>query len=292
VLDRDIAYIELSLAAGLSLINKNRLNPFKTTTYGLGNLVIDAMKKGATHIVMGIGGSATHDLGLGMMQALGVKFYHNKNEIKNHINGELLGSITSYDTSSLDQNLKAISFEMITDVKNPLIGSNGAAYTYAMQKGASPQMIDILEANTKHFSLIAEKKINKDYQFLKGCGAAGGFGFGAKVFLDAKISHGIDYMIDFLDIKKDIVNSDLIIVGEGKLDTQTLNGKAPFGIACLAKSMNKKVIGVFGMKDLNVDVSFLDSLYTIVPKYANFQESFNHPEKYLLKMISDINIKK
>lgn len=287
LLDHDVAYIELSQAAGLSLIDQVKLNPLQTTTYGLGKLVLDAVGNGASHIVMGIGGSATHDLGLGMMQALGVKFYHNHKEIKKHINGYLLGSITSYDTSVLDHSIKAISFEMITDVNNPLLGLDGAAYTYAMQKGASQKDIEVLEKHTKHFQLIS----NKDHNF-KGSGAAGGFGFGAKVFLDAKISQGIEYMINFLDIKKDIKNADLIIVGEGKLDKQTLKGKAPFGIALLAKSMHKKVIGLFGMKDIEVDTSFLDKVYTIVPTYADFQDSYANPKKYLLTMLKDIKLKK
>ncbi|BCR36180.1 glycerate kinase [Mariniplasma anaerobium] len=293
LLDKNVAYIELSKACGISLIDKDSLNPIKTTTYGLGKLVLDAIDKGASHIMMGIGGSATHDLGLGMMQALGVKFYDKEYEIKQHINGNLLGSITSYDTSILDQRIENISFEMITDVNNPLLGIMGAAYTYAPQKGATNiHMIETLEAHTSHFCVITKEKYHKDYQFLKGSGAAGGFGFGAKVFLDAKISHGIDYMIEFLDIKKDITKCDLMIVGEGKLDKQTLNGKAPFGIAKLAKSMDKKVIGVFGMKDIDVDMSFLDSVYTIVPTYASFQESFDHPKKYILEMIKDIELKK
>lgn len=292
LLNQDVAYIELSKAAGISLVKKDMLDPFKTTTYGLGKIVLDAIDKDATHIVMGIGGSATHDLGLGMMQALGVKFFSEDEEIKEHMNGSLLKDITSYDTKNLDETIKNISFDIITDVNNPLLGKHGAAYTYARQKGATDEMIKTLEANTKEFSILVQQTYDEFYQFLSGSGAAGGFGFGASVFLDAQFYHGIDYMIDLLNIKKDVEHCDVVIVGEGKLDKQTLNGKAPFGIANLAKSMNKKVIGIFGMKDDDVDISFLDEVYTIVPTYADFKDSFNHPEKNILKMLKDINLKK
>jgi glycerate kinase len=292
VLNQQTAYIELSEAAGISLIDKKRLNPSHTTTYGLGKLVLDAIDKKATHIIMGIGGSATHDLGLGMMQALGVKFYAKDVEIKEHINGRLLGDITSYDTQHLDEKIKHVSFEIITDVKNTLLGKHGAAYTYAAQKGATQSMIEMLELFTKKFSKIVQEKSSKSYHLLSGSGAAGGFGFGTCVFLNANIHHGIDYMIDLLDIKKDIINCDIVIVGEGKLDKQTINGKAPYGIGRLAKSMNKRVIGIFGMTDHHVDESFLDEIHTIVPTYANFQDSFDHPEIYILKMLKDIKLKK
>ncbi len=226
------------------------------------------------------------------MQALGVKFYSKHIEIKKHINGKLLGDITSYDTKSFDQKIKGISFDIVTDVKNPLLGTHGAAHTYAMQKGATKLIVKTLERYTEKFCLLTEQKTKKKYQMLDGSGAAGGVGFGVRLFLDAHIYHGIDYMIHLLDMKKDMMQADLIIVGEGKLDMQTLEGKAPYGIAALAKSMHKRVIGLFGMKDSLVELNFLDEVYTIVPTYANFQDSIDHPQKYMLKMLKDIKLKK
>ncbi len=290
IMHDDIAFIELSSVSGINKIEKKRLNPMQTTTYGLGLLVLDAIHKGAKKIVLGLGGSATNDAGAGMLQALGVKFYRDYQEIREAINGNLLAYITSFDTSKMDAIIKDVSFEMASDVKNPLLGDDGCAHIYAEQKGANQDMQTLLETHMHHYANIVENHFGVKHRFDEGAGAAGGFGFGAMAFLNAKIHSGIDYMINLLDIESYIADADVVIVGEGKLDKQTLFGKAPYGIAKIAKKHGKRVIGVFAVSETKVDSKFLDEIYVIVPKYADQEFSMNKPKVALEKMLKDIKV--
>jgi glycerate kinase len=287
---QDIAFIELSSVSGLNKIDKSRLNPLETSTYGLGLLVLDAIDQGAKKIVLGLGGSATNDGGAGMLQALGVKFYHNEELILEPMSGKLLSKITSFDTAALDQKIKGISFELASDVKNLLLGSDGCAHIYAKQKGANQKMRSKLEINMTHFADVVENHYDQTYRFFEGAGAAGGFGFGAMAFLNAKIHSGIDYMIDLLNLDSYIKTSDIVIVGEGKLDKQTSFGKAPYGIAKIAKKYNKKVIGIFAVSEGIREANYLDEVHVIVPKYASVEFSMNEPKKALIKMLNDIEV--
>jgi glycerate 2-kinase len=290
LIHQDIAFIELSSVSGINKINETRLNPLHTTTYGLGLLVLDAIQKGAKKIVLGLGGSATNDAGAGMLQALGVKYYHHDVEIKTPMNGKLLNEITSFDTKDLDQLIKGVTFEMASDVKNPLLGEDGCAYVYAKQKGASKNIQDQLEAHMTHYANIVEKQLRNEYRHHEGAGAAGGFGFGAMSFLNAKIHSGIDYMIDLLNVESFIEQSDIVFVGEGKLDKQTLFGKAPYGIAKIAKKYHKKVIGIFAISEVPVDFKFLDEIHVIVPKFADEAFSMKKPKEALEKMLESIRL--
>lgn len=290
IIHDDVAFIELSSVSGINTIEYNRLNPLLTSTYGLGSLVLDAIDKGVKKIVLGIGGSATNDGGAGMLQALGVKYYNQDQEITSPINGDLLGHITSFETKLLDKKVHDIIFEIASDVENPLLGEHGCAFVYAKQKGATEQMQEQLEKNMTHYAQIAEKHFGRIYRHNSGAGAAGGFGFGAMAFLNANMHSGIDYMIELLNIESYIENADIVFVGEGKLDQQTLYGKAPYGIAKIAKKHNKKVIGIFAMSDLDVHLELIDELYVIVPTYADQMTSMNKPEETLIKMLEDIKI--
>lgn len=285
-----IAFIELSSVSGLNKIEKHRLNPLQTSTYGLGLLVRDAIMKGAQKIVLGLGGSATNDAGAGMLQALGVKFYHKDALINETINGKLLNQITSFDTKHMDELIKGVTFEMASDVKNPLLGDNGCAYIYSEQKGASIEVRDRLETYMTQYADVIEKHFNQSYRYNAGAGAAGGFGFGAMAFFNAKIHSGIDYIIDLLDIESYIEDADVVFVGEGKLDKQTLFGKAPYGIAKIAKKHHKKVIGIFAISDKVDEIKFLDEIHVIVPTYADQVTSMNHPEEALKKMLDNIEV--
>ena len=288
ILYHDQAFIELHSTSGITRISKQMLNPMKTTTFGLGLLIKHVISKGAKKVIIGLGGSATNDGGAGMLQALGVKFYHKNELIHEPMNGELIGLIDDIELSSFNETIKGVTFEIASDVTNPLLGKLGSSHVFSKQKGATLEQMDILESNMSNYAHVVEKKLNKQTQFLPGAGAAGGVGFACLSFLHAHLHSGINYMIDLLDIEKYIARSDLIIVGEGRLDHQTRFGKAPFGIASIAKKHHKKVIGLFGSKDESDISDVMDEVYSIVPKYANENESIENPVVYFKKMLENI----
>ena len=285
---RDIGYIELAKVSGLSLIKEDDRNPFKTSTYGLGVVIKHAIDQGIKHICLGIGGSATHDGGVGMLQAMGVKFYHNGKIIDENITGKMLVNITSFDTNVLDDLINHVNFEVVSDVRNPLLGMDGAAHVYASQKGASQEDILVLENNMSKFADVTEKHFNHQFRKIGGAGAAGGVAFGMISFLKARLQLGTDYMIKLLKIEDEIKKTDLVIVGEGKLDEQTKHGKAPFGIANLARKYEKHVIGIFALIDERVKTDFLDTCYAIVPKYLEMEEALINPSLGIKKVLIDI----
>ncbi len=290
VLIGDVAYLEMNSAAGITLLRKKELNPLITTTYGVGLIVIDAINKGAKEIVIGIGGSSTNDGGAGMLQALGVNFYIDDQLVTDHMNGDLIGQITSFNTEALVKTIKGIQFTIFSDVKNPLLGKNGCSYIYSPQKGADKETVLVLERSMSHYAALVERQFQKSVANFEGAGAAGGFGFGAMTFLDATMSSGINSMIKLLDIEASIARADVVIVGEGKLDRQTLFGKGPAGIAQIAKKHHKKVVGVFGIIDHDADYDFLDLMISVVPKYASELESITNPKLYFTHMIKDLEL--
>jgi glycerate kinase len=284
----DIAFIELAKVSGLSLLKEEERNPLKTNTYGLGILIKDAIDQGIKKICIGIGGSATHDVGTGMLQALGVKFYYQGKLIEDIMNGSMLNKITSFDLNAFKDLIKYVTFDVVTDVSNPLLGESGAAHIYAAQKGASKTDVEVLENGTKQFADLSETYFKADYRFYKGSGAAGGIGFCLALFMHANLFLGIDHMIDVLEIETYVKHADLVIVGEGKLDAQTAFGKAPFGIAKLARKHQKKVIGLFATMDTNINVDYLDEVHVIVGQYVSESDSMNHPKEALRKAIQYI----
>lgn len=286
----EVALVELNSASGIMLLKETELNPLKTTTYGFGLLIKNAIDKGAKKIVFGLGGSATNDGGAGMLQALGAKFYSNNELLKSPINGNDLGKITKIEFNDLIETIKDITFEVALDVSNPLLGEFGATHVFSAQKGANINQTKLLEKNMENYANIVEKTINKKIRDEKGTGAAGGVGFAARAVLNAKFVLGIDYIIDLFEIESVIKEADLVIVGEGRLDKQSKYGKAPLGIAKIAKKYNKKVIGLFGSKE-NVDVSeYIDEVYTVVPNYATQKESIKNPIINFKKMLDDIKL--
>jgi glycerate 2-kinase len=284
------AYIELAQVSGLDKIKKDELNPLKTSTYGLGLLVKEAILKGALKIVLGIGGSATNDGGAGFLQALGVKFYHHDTLIESPMTGETLAQITRFDDRELKQLTQTIDFELATDVTNPLLGFQGSTHVYAPQKGADESIKQTLEENMTHYASIVEETYQTVTRFQEGAGAAGGFGFGAMTFLKARVHRGIEYIIHLLHLEQKIQEADIVFVGEGRFDDQTAYGKAPYGIAKIAKKYGKKVIGIFATSDDNVRFDWMDETYVIVPKYADQITSMEHPETALKSMLNHIKV--
>ncbi len=289
ILKDDVAYIELDRIVGMSVASV--LNPMTNSTYGLGLVMKDAIIKGATKIVLGLGGSATNDGGTGLLQAMGVDFYHKEGfVIKDHMNGELMGMIESFDTSRLDRLMRGIRVDVICDVKNPLLGKRGATMVYGRQKGASTKDLNILEQHMTHFYEIVQKQSISNIRLEEGTGAAGGVGFAAVACLHATLIHSISFIRAFTNIEASISQADVVIVGEGQLDPQSDEGKAPLEIARLAKEKSKKTIAVCGRSILE-EHALLDEIYTIVPKYANIEASRKDAKTYLKKLIKDINIK-
>jgi glycerate 2-kinase len=248
--NKSTAFIEMAQAAGLQLLKPHERNPLKTTTFGVGEMITDALKNGVKHIVLGIGGSATNDLGMGMAAALGWQFLDKNKEILSPI-GENLNKIETitpphYKMGNEEYHMvDGLSFDVICDVNNPLLGEKGAAHIYARQKGASKEDIKILEAGAKSFCKISKfPKVNAD---TAGAGAAGGLGFGARCFLNATIKRGIDAMMDLTHFDTQVAWADVIFTGEGRLDSQTAHGKLIAGI--ISRAQGKPVIALCGAVD-------------------------------------------
>lgn len=234
--DKKTVIIEMAVPCSIALVKENEKNPMNTTTYGLGELIKDAIDKGYKDIIIGIGGGCTNDLGLGMAQALGYKFYDKNNvEILKGASGKHLNEITRIEKDSADERVSSINFSVASDVNNMLFGEEGAAYIYGPQKGATKEMVEILDCGLKHTSGIIKKDIGCDIENIPGSGAAGGLGGGLIAFLNAKILSGIDLVLDSINIDEILRNTDLVITGEGRTDRQTAFGKVVVGVASRAK---------------------------------------------------------
>jgi glycerate 2-kinase len=244
-----IAFIEMAQASGLELLQEEERNCLYTSTYGTGELILDAVRRGAQHIIMGIGGSATNDIGIGMAAALGYRFFDQKNVIVHPV-GESLKSIRTIDGTEV-VDLNNCNFTILCDVDNPLLGPQGAAQTYARQKGADATAVEFLEQGAQHFSTVLTKHFGKGYADIKGAGAAGGLGAGALAFLNAKLCSGINFVLDYTDFEKALASADIVITGEGKIDEQTLHGKLIHGITQRAKKFNIPVIAFCGSLRVN-----------------------------------------
>lgn len=239
--DGETAVIEMSAASGLPLLKPNERNPLKTTSYGLGELIKDALNKGCKKFIIGLGGSATNDGGCGMAQALGAKFFEHEDNELGMGGGELL-KIKSIDFSGLDCRIMNAAFLAACDVDNPLCGSNGASEIYGRQKGASDEDVIILDKGLNHFAEIVKQQLNLNINDVPGAGAAGGLGAGVIIFLKAKLERGIEIVTKITHLAEKMEGADLVITGEGKIDFQTAFGKTPYGVAQIAKEKNIPLI--------------------------------------------------
>jgi len=239
------AFIEMTEASGMELLTPKERNCFLTTSLGMGELIKDAIDKGATTIILGIGGSATNDCGIGMATALGYTFRNVNGEAVIPI-GKNLININTIDSSNVDEAINTVTFKVACDVTNYLYGKDGAAFVYAPQKGASEEEVKLLDKGLEHFSSIVKNHFNIDLQKIKGSGAAGGMGAGSLVFLNAELLSGIDLVKELLDFDNQIQDADWIVTGEGKLDNQTLSGKTIYGVITSAKKYKIPVAALCG----------------------------------------------
>lgn len=268
------AVIEMAIANGLTLLDIAEQNPSATTTFGTGEIIKDALKRGCHSFLIGIGGSATNDAGTGMLKALGYRFI-DKNGKETDGTGNSLSKITKIDESRVMPELKEAQFTIACDVNNPFSGLNGAAYVYAPQKGASEQMVKELDEGMESFRQLIEKVKGLNLNTIPGTGAAGGLGGGFVAFLNAELKPGIEMVLQAIDFDKHLLNSDLVITAEGKLDKQTAMGKAASGILDAASQKKIPVIAIGGTvedKEVLLKRGF-SSLFSTTPSTMPLQEA-------------------
>ncbi len=243
--DGKTAVIEMAEASGLVLLAAKERNPLKTSTYGTGQLIKAALKLGVSHILIGIGGSATNDGGTGMARALGVKFLDATGKPLPEGGGEL-GKLARIDMSKLEPQLGKVKIEVACDVDNPLTGKTGAAEVYGPQKGATPAMVKKLDAGLLHLAKIIKRDIGSDILKVPGAGAAGGLGAGLMAFASGELRPGVDIVIDRIKLRQRMRGVDLVITGEGRMDGQTVFGKTASGVARVARELGIPVIAICG----------------------------------------------
>jgi glycerate kinase len=243
--DGKTAVIEMASASGLPLLSSEERNPMKATTFGTGELIKDALKKGCREFIIGLGGSATNDAGTGMLSALGYIFLdEDGNELVP--NGENLEKIKSFKTDKVLNEISEARFLIACDVDNPFYGLNGAAYVYGKQKGATEEMIERLDKGMRNFSNVITEMGKKDISDISGAGAAGGLGGAFMAFLNSELKPGIDIITEKIELEKAINGADYVITGEGRIDFQSAMGKTPSGVAKIAKKYEIPVIAIGG----------------------------------------------
>jgi glycerate kinase len=241
-----MAIIEMAAASGLTLLTSKERNPWITSTHGTGEMIMDAIKRGCRQFLIGIGGSATNDAGTGMLQAMGFRFYDaNNNEIL-HCCGATMHLIRRVDDTCVPEALRQSSFTIACDVDTPFCGKEGAAHVFAPQKGADTTMVHQLDYGMASLAKVMDNKYHINITHMAGAGAAGGMGGAFCACLNAKLQRGIDTILENIHFRQTIHNADLIITGEGKIDSQTSKGKVPFGVLSYAKEQNIPVIAIAG----------------------------------------------
>ena len=272
--DGKTAIIEMAAASGLPLVPEDKRNPLLTTTYGTGELIHDALDRGCRHFFVGIGGSATNDAGVGLLQALGFRFINQSGQPIGKGGGELV-HIEQIDTSSVHPALEKAHFTIACDVQNPFCGPNGAAYVYAPQKGATPEMVQTLDKGMHTFAKVIHTTTGYDITSIPGAGAAGGLGGAMLAFLHAELKAGIQLVLETLHFKEAIQDADLIFTGEGQADRQTTMGKVPAGILAEARKMGIPVILIAGKvvdSEMLLKAGF-QGVFSIVPGPMSLHES-------------------
>lgn len=277
----DTAFIEMSKASGLALLKKEEQNCLKTTSQGTGKLILDAYEKGFKNIKLFIGGSATNDAAIGIATALGYRFYDKNDGLIVPI-GENLSQIHHIKTTKLAEVIKALNIEVICDVNNPFYGKNGAAHVFAKQKGADEKAIEALDYGLQYLNRIFVKNGLTSVQNIAGAGAAGGVGGGMIAFFNAKLISGIDMFIQLFNLEEKVKNADLVITGEGRLDTQSFDGKVVGGVYKLCQKYQKRMVVVCGqVLELEKLPLKNEQIYTVIEQAETLENAIKNPLKYL-----------
>ncbi|HMR43578.1 MAG TPA: glycerate kinase [Saprospiraceae bacterium] len=281
--DNKTAVIEMAQAAGLQLLSSAERNPLKTSTFGVGQLIENAIQNGVEKILLCIGGSATNDAGAGMAAALGFKFF-DKNGGAISPSGENLALIESIEKPETDIFKTEIKVRVLCDVENPLYGPAGAAAVYAPQKGADENAVRILDEGLRHFSKVLKKHFGKDFSNFPGAGAAGGMGAGAMAFLNAVLCPGIQTIMEMTGFENALKKTDLVITGEGKVDAQTFSGKLVSGVATLARKYDKPVVVFCGRSTITpqeMQKMALQKVISVTPDGMNLAEALARTKEHL-----------
>ena len=276
--DDKSAFIEMAAASGLELVPPELRNPLKTTSYGTGELICNALDQGVKHIIIGIGGSATNDGGAGMVQALGVKLLDKQGK-QIGFGGGKLAELDVIDISGLDPRIKQCQIDVACDVTNPLTGSEGASAIFGRQKGATPEMVSQLDDGLQYYAGIIKRYLDIDVDQVEGAGAAGGLGAALLAFCGATLSPGIDIVTDALGLDALVRDATFVITGEGRIDSQTIHGKVPIGVARVAKRYNKPVIGIAGSLTDDVDAVYehgLDAVFSVIYSICTLEQALDN----------------
>ncbi|MCE3183141.1 MULTISPECIES: glycerate kinase [Enterococcus] len=288
--DESTAVIEMAKANGIELLAENKRNPLLTSTYGTGEMIKDALDKGVKKIIIGIGGSVTNDGGAGMAQALGVQFL-DKNDKELPVGGGALSELAKVDVSTIDPRLKETEVVIASDVTNPLTGPNGASFVFGPQKGATPDMVKKLDENLVHYAAVIQKNLGIDIKDQPGSGAAGGLGAGLLVFTGAKMESGVDLVIQLTHLEEKIVQADYVFTGEGGMDFQTKFGKAPYGVAKIAKRYDKPVFACAGYIGEQVDILYeegMTAIFGILDQAGPLKQALQAGESNLERTVENI----
>ncbi|MBU3196603.1 glycerate kinase [Clostridium algidicarnis] len=294
--DGKTAVIEMASASGIQLVKKEERNPLYTTTYGTGQIIKAALDRGATNIVIGIGGSATNDGGAGMIQALGARLLDKDlNELP--YGGGCLINLQSIDLKGLDPRLKNVTVEVACDVNNPLIGPKGASYIFGPQKGATKDMVEVLDKSLTHYANIIKTLLNKDIAKVPGAGAAGGLGAGLMAFLDARLLKGVDIVIKHTCLEEKMEGADYVFTGEGSIDDQTIFGKTPIGVSKTALKHNIPVVAFAGKvcckereklykEGITAIIGIVPGIVTLKEALENGEENIERATESVVRLIS------
>lgn len=288
--DEKTAVIEMAAASGLHLVPLGERNPMVTTTRGTGELIAAALDYGVEHIIIGIGGSATNDGGAGMARALGIMLLDSDGKEIGE-GGGALDSLAAVNMDGIDKRLEAVKIDVACDVDNPLTGLRGASHIFGPQKGAIPEMVEILDNNLRHFAEIIRTDLGKDIEHVSGAGAAGGLGGGLMAFLSAELKRGVDIVLEAANLETHLLDADFVITGEGKIDGQTIFGKTPIGVAKTAKRHNVPVIAIAGnvaSDSVVVHEHGIDAVFSIVPGVISLDDAFKNAHIYVERMAANI----
>ena len=271
----ETAVIEMAAASGLHLAPKAQRDPRMTTSYGTGELILAALERGVKTIILGIGGSATNDGGAGMMQALGARLL-DENRQALPPGGAALAQLAYIDLSGVDSRLQQVSITAACDVDNPLCGANGASAVFGPQKGATPEMVTQLDAALRHYGTLLEQATGREVINAPGAGAAGGMGAALLGMLNARLRPGIEIVIETLQLEEALRDADLVITGEGRLDSQSIHGKTPIGVARVAKRFGLPVIGIAGSLSKDYQVVHqhgIDAAFSVLDRVVSLEEA-------------------
>ena len=278
------AVIEIAEACGLHLVTLKKRNPMNTSSFGVGELILAATDEGAEHIIIGLGGSATNDGGMGFLKAIGVQFLDSfGKELTGGV--ESLNTLSDINITSIDSRLKGVSFEIACDVDNPLIGPQGASVIFGSQKGADEKMINQLDNLLSHYSRIASSKLNNNLSMQPGAGSAGGIGYGFLAFLKADQKSGVQIILEKLNFEQHLSTTDLVITGEGRFDSQSLRGKAPMGVIDYARKHKCSIFVIAGSteNDEILENKYdIDKVFSIISKDLSFEQSIANPNDSLM----------